>query len=292
MTRNAGQMLAAVRQACPSFTPDGHPIRTGTSLLLPGRIAGLPVLAKHPVDPRPFWQDRCRHEIKVYQALTSAGPVPVLTPALVAADPGYPLLVTTRLPGRPLHPDRYPSRPVPAPTLSRMLGALDELHRWRPPAAFPDDSDYRAQFAGLGGELIPPADLERITWLCDTAMPPAQLEHGDAHLGNALGAPAGVALVDLECTAWRPAGYDLAKLWVFLACSPGSRTAIVPAVTSQPTRLAGFWVAVALVAAREITSHRRHPSLPAAPRRLRQLHADLREALTRIRHLHQQLTPV
>ena len=104
-----GQMLDALRQVCPGFTSDGRPIRTETSLLLPGRITGVPVLAKHPVDPRPFWQNRCRHEIAVYQALARAASVPVLTPALVTADPGYPVLVITRLSGQPLHPRRYPS---------------------------------------------------------------------------------------------------------------------------------------------------------------------------------------
>ncbi len=285
-----GQMLDALRQVCPGFTSDGRPIRTETSLLLPGRVTGVPVMAKHPVDPRPFWQNRCRHEIAVYQALARAASVPVLTPALVTADPGYPVLVITRLSGQPLHSRRYPSSPVSAGTLTGMLETLEVLHGWQPSPAFPDDSDYRAQFAGFGGELIPPADLKRITWLCGTVMPPLQLEHGDAHLRNALTTPAGVALVDLECTAWRPAGYDLAKLWVFLAASPYSRAVIGSAASRQPHRLAGFWVAVALVAAREITSHRRHPGLPAAAGRLRQLHADLREALTSIRQIHDQLT--
>ena len=287
---DTSQMLDALRQVCPGFTVDGPPIRTGTSLLLPGRTAGNPVLAKHPVDPRAFWQDRCRLEITVYQALAREAPGPVLTPALITADPGYPLLVITRLPGRPLHPDRYPAGPVPAGVLNRMLDALDALHRWTPSPAFPDDSNYHSQFAGYGGDPIPAPDLGRIARLCDTAMPTVQPEHGDAHLANALDTPDGTALVDLESTAWRPAGYDLAKLWVFLAASPRSRTAIMAAASGQPRLLTGFWVAAALVTAREITSHQLHPGLPAAPRRLCQLHADLREALTRIRHLHDQLT--
>ena len=84
-------------------------------------------------------------------------------------------------------------------------------------------------------------------------------------------------------------GYDPAKLWVFLAASPCSRAVIGSAASRQPRRLAGFWVAVALVAAREITSHRRHPGLPAAAGRLRRLNADLQEALTSIHRLHDQL---
>lgn len=287
---STGQMLDALRQVCPNFIIDGLRIRTETSLLLPGRITGAPVLAKHPVDPRPFWQDRCRHEIGVYQALARVGSVPLLTPALVAADPRYPVLVITRLFGQPLHPCRYPPGPVSASALTRMLETLDLLHDWRPSAAFPNDSDYPAQFTDFACNLIAPADLERITRLCDTAMPLLQLEHGDAHLANALNTPAGIALIDLECAAWRPAGYDLAKLWIFLAASPESRAAIAAAASSQRCRLAGFWVAVALVAAREITSHRRHPGLPAAAGRIRQLNADLREALASIRRLHDQLT--
>ncbi|HVB42925.1 MAG TPA: aminoglycoside phosphotransferase family protein [Streptosporangiaceae bacterium] len=287
---NTRQMLDAVRQACPGFATDGRYIRTETSLLLPGRVAGVPVLAKHPVDPRPFWQDRCRHEIAVYQALAREGTVPLPVPALVTADAGYPLLVMTRLPGRPLHPCRYPPARPSAGTLTSMLAALRLLHNWRPSPAFPDDSDYTAQFTRIACDLIPPADLRCITRLCDTAMPALQIEHGDAHLANALATPAGVALVDLECTAWRPAGYDLAKLWVFLAASPSSRAAIASAVSTQPRRLAGFWVAVTLVTAREITSCLRHPGLPAAAGRLRQLNADLRAALSSIRRLHDEVT--
>jgi Phosphotransferase enzyme family len=287
MTCDPRQLLAAARHLCGGFRIDGQPVRTGTSLLLPGHIAGTPVLAKHPADPRRFWQDRCRQEITVYHALASGSPAPVLTPALVAADPDYPLLIITRLPGQPLNPDRFPPRPVPATTLNQMLAALSALHLWQPAARLPDDSDYPAQFAGLPGALIPPAELARITRLCQATMPAVQLEHGDAHLANALATPAGTALIDLECTARRPAGYDLAKLWIFLAASPARRPAIIAAAGTHPQQQAGFWVAAALVAAREITSHTRHPGLPARAQRLRQLHADLRAALTRIRNLDQ-----
>ena len=279
-----------LHRLCPGFAVTGSPVRTGTSLLLPGSIRGVAVLAKQPTDPRPFWQDRCRHEIAVYQALASAGTAPVATPSLVAAEPMHPLLVITRLPGRPLHPDRYPAGPVPGQTLQRLLHTLETLHHWQPSAAFPDDGNYPSQLAAYRGGLIPPDDFDRIIRVCLAVMPPAQLQHGDAHLANALDTPSGVALIDLECTAWRPAGYDLAKLWVFLGSALASRAAILSALSGQAGSLPGFWVAVALVAAREITSHHRHPDLPGGEARIHQLHSDLNEALTRIRQLHTWLT--
>lgn len=283
------ELHAALRQSCPGFHVTGAPVRTATSVLLPGIVGSVAVMAKQPTDPRAFWQDRCRHEITVYRALAAAGPAPVLTPHLVAADPRHPLLVITRLPGQPLHPDRYPAGPVAPTALQSLLRALSRLHTWRPAVAFPADCDYPSQLADYRGELIPDTDFARIARLCQAVMPAPQLEHGDAHLGNALDTPCGVALIDLESTAWRPAGYDLAKLWIYLGSSPAARSAVLSRLICWPSQPAGFWIAVTLVAAREITSHRRHQDMPGGRQRLRRLHRDLRAALDHIRHLHAQV---
>jgi hypothetical protein len=280
---------AALRRSCPGFHATGAPVRTGTSLLLPGTAGGVAVMAKQPTDPRAFWQDRCRHEITVYQALAAAGPAPVLTARLVAADPAHPLLVITRLPGPPLHPRRYPEGPVPPAALPSLLRTLSRLHQWHPAAAFPADGDYLSQLASYRNALIPGTSFARIATLCQAVMPAQQLEHGDAHLANAIAAPGGVALIDLECTAWRPAGYDLAKLWIYLGASPAARPAVLAELTSWPSQHAGFWIAVTLVAAREITSCQRQPDMPGTGRRLNRLHRDLGEALDHIRDLRAQL---
>jgi hypothetical protein len=100
-----------------------------------------------------------------------------------------------------------------------------------------------------------------------------------------------VALLDFEFTARRPAGYDHAKLHVFLADNPAARAAVQYDLATTLPAQAGFWLAVVLVACREITSHRRHPGLLDRERRLTQLGADLAEAIDRVRRLPRQYTP-
>lgn len=145
---------------CPSLRV--HRIdRTETSLLLSGVLDGRDVVAKHPVDRRPFWLARARHEITVYRTLPALGPVPVTTPRLVAADPDQHLLIITRVPGHPVHPHRYVTEPIPSRHLDPVLDLLNQVHRWRPPQpeALPRDDDYRHQLTSIRGSAITDAQL-------------------------------------------------------------------------------------------------------------------------------------
>ncbi|MBL6280169.1 aminoglycoside phosphotransferase family protein [Micromonospora fiedleri] len=281
-----------LQTACPGFTPTGSPIRTGTSLLQHGLLHGRQVIAKQPTDPRRWWHDRCRHEIGIYQTFRRIGGPPVPVANLVAADPHLPLLVVTALPGTPLHPDRYPpAGSVSVTTTRRMLTALTALHQWQPtsPAAIPDDTDYPAQLAPFAGSILDAADARLLSDLATLAHPPVEVSHGDAHLGNTLATADQVALLDLEFTAWRPVGYDHAKLFIFLADNPAARRTVLHDITASSGAHVGLWLAVALVACRELASHHRHADLPDRDRRVHQLTSDLQRALAHAHHLHAQL---
>jgi hypothetical protein len=280
---------AALSRTCPGFVATGAVIDTATSRLLPGTASGIDVIAKWPVDPRPFWRDRCRHEISAYRVIASDPTPPVPTPQLVAADPDYPLLVLTRLPGTPLSRERYPSRPVPVPDVGRLLNLIGALHQWTPPPNLPEDGDYPRQLADCHG-LVSRGDLDRITALLHLSAPMEQVEHGDPHFGNVLETRNGLVLLDLEFLAIRPGGYDLAKLWVLLGDDPASRRHILSRLDTTAEHQVGFWVAAVLVLCREITSHRRHLALPLRSTRLDRLCGDLKFALARVHEIHRELT--
>lgn len=276
---------------CSWFVPTSPLVHTGTSLLRHGVLDGRPVIVKHPIDPRPWWHDRCRHEIAVYQAMRRALP-PVPTARLIAADEQVPLLVLSVLPGAPLYADRYPPPETITPaTVTRMLAALAQLHTWRPTPStvVPDDTDYPAQLAPFVGSAMTDTDLRILTDLHSRSATPVEISHGDAHLGNSSATAQQVALIDFEFTAWRPAGADHAKLYVFLADNPTARQAVLADLGPSPATAAGFWTAVALVCCRELISHRRHPDLPHRQHRLQSIAADLRHALATARQLHTRL---
>ncbi|WP_148083658.1 phosphotransferase [Micromonospora sp. Llam0] len=250
------------------------------------------MIAKYPIDPRSWWRDRCRHEIGIYQAWQRIGQPPVLVPYLVAADLHLPLLVLTELPGSPLRPERYPpADTVSMATTQRMLAALTALHRWRPtaPCDIPDDTDYPAQLAPFAGDVLETNTIRELIQLHDLARTQVEVSHGDAHLGNTSLIGRQIALLDFEFTAWRPAGYDHAKLYLFLSENPAARHAVKRDVDSAPAAQAGFWISVALAACREMTSHRQHADLPDREQRLYQIATDLRLAVTECRRIRAQI---
>jgi aminoglycoside phosphotransferase (APT) family kinase protein len=279
-------VAAAAAACCPGFTPAGDPIRTETSLLLPGTTGRQAVLAKAPTDRRPFWIARARHEITIYQALArTTAPVP--TPVLLGADPAIPLLVISRLPGTPLSADRYPSAPVQTAAIAQLRDALDVLHAWSPPGTWPDDSDYPSQLAHLPS--IAPDDLAMFTevhaWTRTRL--PLRLEHGDAHLANVLAFPGRPpALIDLEFLALRLPGYDSATLWILLGDQPRARAATTHPIGANPLDQAAFWLAATLCAARELASHRRWAPTSARQARIPRLTGDLDTAMGEVRALH------
>jgi hypothetical protein len=284
---DAGITLQALQRLCPGFVADGPAIRTETSLLIPGRIGARPVIAKHPIDQRAFWLQRCRHEIAVYQGLGNAGPLPVRFPELIAADPQAYLLIITRLPGKTIAPERYPARRPSPRKVELLLAALARLHAWRPGrrAALPCDDGYPAQCAGLN-TIFSTAVLTRIQQLHADAVPylGVQVTHGDPNPGNALLADHDVALIDLEVMAWRLPWFDHAMLWVLLGDHPATRAQLLAHVSCDPWQQVAFWLAAALICGREITSHQRHAPTPRHRTRLPRLRSDLETCLGKILH--------
>lgn len=285
-----GAARAALHRLCPGFAADGPATRTETSLLLPGRIDGTPVIAKHPIDRRQFWLQRSRHEITIYRHLRHAGPARVRFPRLVAADPAAYLLVITRLPGEPIGPDRYPTRPPSHRNLDMLLAVLNRLHAWHPPddLPLPRDHDYPTQYARLRG-LFGPRDLAAVQRVYTNAS--AHLgrlvTHGDAHLGNALALPGGdIALIDLEVTAVRLPWFDHAMLWVLLGDHPRTRNHILDQTSPGTWDRAAFWLAATLICGRELISHRRHAPTGGHQRRLGRLETDLRRCLHQLHRSH------
>jgi len=281
------RLQSRLRQLCPGFVPAGAAICTETSTLIPGRVGATAALAKQPIDPRPFWQARARHEIAAYSVLAAAGRPPVPLPRLIAADPGHPLLIMTSIPGTPLGPDRYPAPGFPSAYLDQLLATLDALHHWHVPALrrIPPDTDYAAQYAALPEDLFSPGERARLAATASelTQTLGTQLEHGDAHPANTVASPrAPLALIDLEFLAPRLPGYDLAMLWNVVGTVPALRCRIVARAGPAPQMLTAFWLNTILVLGREILSHQRNAPTPPHHARLARQLRDL--AQTR-RHL-------
>jgi len=288
-----GRVRSRLHQLCPQFTPSGPFSSTETSIIVPGRVAGAGVVAKHPTDTRPFWQARARHEITAYTVIAGAGEPPVPLPRMLLADPALPLIVLTMLPGSPLGPDRYPVSPLPPVHLDWLLDATAAVHDWHHPAlrAIPADTDYPAQFQGLPHDLFSPGELSALAAEAarlTTRIGP-QLEHGDAHPGNAMVQPGTpLALIDLGLLAHRMPGYDLAVLHTITGPSPELRAKVTDRTGPGHQHQAAFWLNVILVAGREVLSHRRNAPTALHRDRLARLLADLEQARARAR---QALTP-
>lgn len=283
------RVLRRLRTCYPLFVPDGPAWHTETSLLIPGLAGQAAVVAKHPVDPRPFWQARARHEITVYTAIANAGPPPVPLPRMTAADRDLPVIVLTRLPGLLLAPDRFPAIPLPPSGLARLLDAVRALNGWNHPAlaVIPPDTDYPAQFQTLPADLFNPGEPERlarqVTQLARRLG--TRIEHGDPHPGNALVSPGSpVALIDLESLAPRLPGYDLAVLWTVTGPHHEAREQIIRRIGPSPHEHAAFWLNAVLVISREILSHRRSAPTAAHRDRLARLHHNLQHARAQAGH--------
>lgn len=288
-----GVVRAALAALRPGFRVRGQARCTDTSLLLNGFLDGRAVIAKYPIDRRPFWLARARHEITVYRALPVLAPLPVTVPDMVAADPMRQLIVLTELTGHPVHPHRYLAGPVHSGHLDAVLSVLDRIHAWRPtlPAALPCDDDYPSQLAAVHRPELDDVDRHRAVELHTTIAGRlgVEIQHGDAHLGNVIRRPDGrLALIDLEFTAWRTPGYDLAMLWVLLGDALGVREQIIARIGSTAERHAAFWCSALLVCLREITSHRRSPHDATRRARLERLHRDLADVLEHVQTFHRQ----
>lgn len=263
-------------------------------MLLGGVLDGRAVIVKYPIDRRRFWLARARHEITVYRALPALAPLPVTVPDMVAADPVHPLIVITALNGNPVYPHRYLTGTIRSGQLGAVLGLLARVHTWRPamPSVLPYDNDYPNQLAAVRGSEISDIDYSCAVELYTTihGRLGVELQHGDAHLGNVMCQPDGrLALIDLEFTAWRWPGYDLAMLWVLLGDASSVREQLIPRIGCAVERHAGFWYSALLVCLREITSHRRGPQDATCRTRVERLQCDLVVALDHVQTYHRQI---
>lgn len=277
------RVLRRLRTLCPQFTPGGPSWHTETSLLIPGQAGETRVVAKHPVDPRPFWQARARHEITVYAALAAAGPPPVPLPRMTAANREVPVIVITMLHGSPLAPDRYPASPLQPGRLDQLLDTVQALNGWNHPAlaAIPPDTDYPAQFQALPADLFNPGEPAGLAGQASqlACRLGTRIEHGDPHPGNALASPGSpLALIDLESLASRLPGYDLAVLWTVTDPYRRAREQIISRIGPGPHEHTAFWLNAVLVTSREILSHRRSAPIAAHRDRLSRLYRDLEHA--------------
>lgn len=93
-----------------------------------------------------------------------------------------------------------------------------------------------------------------------------------------------LALIDLEFTAWRLPGHDLAVLWILLGDAPGARHQLLQhRINDTIDHRAAFWCSALLVCLREIASHQRAPTHLRNHPRLSRPHRDLTNIHNQIR---------
>jgi Ser/Thr protein kinase RdoA (MazF antagonist) len=122
-------------------------------------------------------------------------------------------------------------------------------------------------------ELPPSADVELLRALSSVPLPPGQALHGDAHLHNCMGTPAGPLWHDFETSCRGPVEYDLAALVASHRIHGGDdRSAIALAAYGDhdaDVLEAALPVYASWIAASWLVAVPRRPSL--APRAERQL---------------------
>ncbi|MGW6460393.1 aminoglycoside phosphotransferase family protein [Streptomyces sp. NPDC055078] len=255
--------VASVHRICPEFTPVQVLRRSGRTVLIVGTTGRTTAVAKCLLDHSPVWAERLRHEIAVYRAFVRHRP-PVRAPRLIAADPDNCTLVVERMPGRAAALTRHPAEAPPRADVRAVLGAINRLNGWRPPAEmFDRPLDYVSRISRyheLG--LFTDRDLGDLQKLlhglayAGGRQSTSQFCHGDALLSNILLSPTGPVLVDWEHAGWYLPGYDLATLWSVLGDAPAARRHISQLAQQQGTASRdAFLVNLMLVLTREIRTY-------------------------------------
>ncbi|NYI07481.1 aminoglycoside phosphotransferase family protein [Allostreptomyces psammosilenae] len=278
--------VAAATRICPDFVP-GQLLRRGVdSVVVAGTAGRLPVVVKALTRRTEASVRRFGREVAAHRAFVRQRP-PVRTPRLVAADPERGLLVTERVPGRPLAVERQPRLCPPAAELRAAVTACSALNLWRPAReTFPALLDYPARIRrehGLG--LLTDRDAGDLAQLMHgLERMPRQFCHGEALPQNVVVGPSGVTFVDWHAAGWYLPGYDLAMLWTAVPDDLMSRRRISHQVQSYgtPSRDA-FLVNLLLVLTGEV--RRVETDSPDERQRvlLRRLHDDLKTARRAVR---------
>lgn len=230
------------------------------SLLARGNHHGQPVVIKVLRTTEEFWRVKFAHEIRLYQAFTGSPP-PVRVPRLVHTD-GHGVLVTERIPGHPVHTERYPDRPLDAATVNAVLTTVTAFARWNPPSGvlaqvfdYPDRVE-RYHRSGFFDE----DDRAALHALLEQTASSWRAAHGDPLPANLLLTDDGeCVLLDFEFTGLFLPGFDLAMLHALLVGTPGVQDSI-DARAREAGVEAPFLINQAMVLSREL---RLHTELPA-----------------------------
>ncbi|MEV4436238.1 aminoglycoside phosphotransferase family protein [Streptomyces sp. NPDC049585] len=256
---------ARVEARFPGFLAESLLRRTGKAVILAGTYAGTVAVAKVLTTRERVWREKFAREAAAYGAFTADAP-PVHVPRLLAGDSDSGVMILQRVPGEPLHVDRYPPA-LPLPTVQAAVDTLALLADWRP-SMFLQVWDYPERLDRYRAHgLLDHDDHQALTRLLERAGPDRHVAHGDPLPANILHHTAddttGITLVDWEFAGFYLPHHDQALLWALLASTPGARRLIERRVARHgPRHVAAFTVSRALILARELRMHRE--ALPAA----------------------------
>lgn len=262
---------ATCRQVCPAFRATGPRLRARKSIVLPGEVDGVAVVAKSVAKPVDVWRWYLAREIAIYQLRSGTLPMP----RLVAADATLGILIVERVPGEPLGKRRDPRAVLPAAAIDELVAihrrlaastgawpAIEPTPRVRSQLRSRLLEDPTAPIEWVRGGIervvsrrIVAREHGRQMIAALDAYPDVAPGHGDLLLRNAIGEVVDerwrITLVDWECAGPHPADWDLALLYTQLVAE--SRVAIEREVRSSEARWRCFVALVAFAIAREIS---------------------------------------
>ncbi|MEV0395387.1 phosphotransferase [Polymorphospora rubra] len=260
--------------------------RTDKTLLASGTLSGQRVAVKCLLDPDPFWAEKWRHEVDVYEVFAESPP-PLRVPRLLYTD-GARLLVLEWVDGQRLDDDRYPQRALNTQETDAVLGCVRSFNQWPAPGTgFEVVFDYQDRFRRYRDYgYLTDADHDALARLLRRVGEPRQVNHGDPLPSNILLDPSlGTTLLDWEYTGLFLPGFDLAMLHTQIgAHSPLIKTRIDDLAAESGTEDA-FAVNLAAVLTRELRMHHELPDGPLRGSRLPLIEAAWAHARDR---LHQQ----
>ncbi|MEU0410584.1 3-hydroxyasparagine phosphotransferase [Streptomyces griseorubiginosus] len=214
------QLIDLVHEVCPGLEPTGVVHRSRTSLVVAGVLDGAEVIAKVRT---PDWRRQCLREIEAYDLFDAERP-PVRVPRRLAADAERAVLVTERLPGAAVHPERFPAPPLADRDLTGVLKAVRRLRTWHPEVP----GTWRVDYQPLVDGILERRDLDErheavLVRMLELAGPPREFGHGDLVLANVVRTGRAYTLIDWASAAVFLPCLDLAQLWLLLGDVPGAR---------------------------------------------------------------------
>ncbi|WP_437041655.1 3-hydroxyasparagine phosphotransferase [Streptomyces sp. enrichment culture] len=251
------ELVGLVHEVCPGLEPTAVVHRSRTSLVVAGVLGGTEVIAKVRT---PDWRRQCLREIEAYDLFDRERP-PVRVPRRLAADAGRAVLVTERLPGTVLAPERFPAPPLAERDLAGVLKAVRRLRPWRPEVP----ASWRVDYRPLVNGVLERRDLDErheaaLVRMLELAGEPREFGHGDLVLANVMRTGRKYTLIDWASAAVFLPCLDLAQLWLLLGDVPGARERIeaeVERLGDAREGLVPFLVNLTLLLYRERRAHTR-----------------------------------